>query len=62
MLDSRLTKEFEKMDARQLQHLLTLMCNERSFLLRVPGAKIHVNAKNVSITTQDIQEDNPDSW
>ncbi|RAL65463.1 hypothetical protein DID88_001029 [Monilinia fructigena] len=64
MPDSRLAKEFEKMDARQLQHLLGLMCNGKTFSLRVPGAraKINFNAENVSITTQGIHEDNPDSY
>ncbi|KAB8300886.1 hypothetical protein EYC80_002814 [Monilinia laxa] len=62
MPDSRLTKEFEKMDARQLQHFLSLICKGRTFSLRVAGAKINVNAENVSITTQGTHEDKPDSY
>ncbi|KAJ8059614.1 hypothetical protein OCU04_011269 [Sclerotinia nivalis] len=47
MLDKRLEEEFEKMDAKQLRHLLKLMCDEKSFTLKHHHGKITVKSEKV---------------
>ncbi|CAD6445320.1 df374279-07a2-4d83-be28-6c6e0719400a [Sclerotinia trifoliorum] len=49
MLDPRLEEEFEKMDAKQLRHLLKLVCDEKSFTLKHHRGKITVKPGKVFI-------------
>ncbi|KAI9642675.1 hypothetical protein NHQ30_008406 [Ciborinia camelliae] len=56
MVDSRLLEEFEKMEAPQLRHLLSLVCDNKSFSLKHRCGKLTVTAEKVCVTVAGFHD------
>lgn len=60
MVDARLLEEFEKMDAPMLRHLLTLVCDSKSFKLKHGRGKLHVWPGKVFFNVDGFHDSKPE--